>query len=73
MVKRPNPTRIDALLKHKHAVRTPRLFTSATPAARTLALPICTARMPVARIRAAHKVDGYVIAPFKAVLRECVV
>ena len=31
------------------------------------------AQMPVERVLAAHKVGDYVIAPFKAVLRECVV
>jgi hypothetical protein len=61
------------VLKRKHAVHTPRLFTSATPAARTLAMSMRAAQMPVERVLAAHKVSDYVIAPFKAVLRECVV
>jgi len=59
-------------LKRKHAVDTPRLFTSATLAAPTLAVPmhVADARRTVP---AAHKVGDCVIAPFKAVLRECVV
>lgn len=36
-------------------------------------MPMRAAQMPVERMLAAHKVSDYVIAPFKAVLRECVV
>ncbi|WP_120292298.1 hypothetical protein [Paraburkholderia sp. BL23I1N1] len=61
------------LLKRQQAALTPRLFTCATPVTWTLALRTAAVWMPAARMPAAHKFGDYVIAPFKAVLRECVV